>query len=444
MVLRCVARFAGIGARKSNIKEISMKKYRLIAWILVLAILSTTTMLILFCEKKKSLPAFAKAADSADGYAYVRIPEDRDLKILQITDIHLETWLVGDESFWNLLGIAGDNASTLVLIDKLIAAVDPDLVVITGDAVRSWTQDNLEMYAEIADIIEAREIPWMPMFGNHDSEYEFEQYQHTHAALAAALSAYPHCLMSDTSGAAVGEYFVNIKNKKDDIVYTLCAIGVYYDRSLITEDFASGWSFCRTDAQIDWYENTLKAVSALQNGEGGTLVPSMVFAHVPVPESLAAWEEAYNDGQPNDKYYYGTLFSGKSDCRKYLGEDLLFDKVVELGSTKAMFFGHYHNNDYSVDYRGVRLTAGQMTTNNMDYRIDVDTNAFYIPTEIDFSKLFHYGDDRGGTLITLSSGGNFTVSQALAREVIPDYYDGCVDYESLYAQLLEDGANVTR
>ncbi len=185
-------------------------------------------------------------------------------------------------------------------------------------------------------------------------------------------------------------------------------------------------------------------MSAIQNGEGGELLPSMLFTHVPVPETLTAWEQAYNDGEPNEKYHYGNLFSGKSTCRRYLGEDMLFDKVVELGSTEAMFFGHYHDNDFSVDYQGVRLTAGQMTTNNMDYRIDIEYNDYYIPTEIDFSRLFDYGDNRGGTLIELSSSGSFGISQALAREVIPDYNDWGMDYDSLYDRLSQDGIKVSR
>lgn len=414
---------------------------RLTVWSLVLAIICALSFLGFGYNEKT--PVFVKAADSDDGYAYVKMGED-GIKILQLTDIHLEAWLTGDESFWNLIGIADENSSTLVLLDKLLAAVNPDLVVLTGDSIRSWTQDNFAMFARIADVIEAKKVPWMPVFGNHESEYEFEKYQYTQAELAQKLAEYPHCLMSDTSGAAAGEYFVNIKNSNNDIVYTLCGMGVYYDRSLITGDFASGWSYCRTDKQIAWYENTLKAISALQNGEGGTLVPSMLFTHVPVPETLTAWEEAYNDGQPNEKYHYGNLLTGKSAFRNYLGEDKLFDKAVELGSTKAMFFGHYHDNDYSVDYQGIRLTAGQMTTHNMDYRISVDYNSFYVPTQIDFSRLFTYGDNRGGTLITLSADASFSVLQALAREVIPDYSDWAMDYESVYANFEKGTIEVKR
>ncbi len=67
-------------------------------------------------------------------------------------------------------------------------------------------------------------------------------------------------------------------------------------------------------------------------------------------------------------------------CSKYPSK--LFDTAKELGSTKAMFCGHDHYNNMSLEYEGIRLTYGM----SIDYLampgIDKDT------------------DQRGGTLIT--------------------------------------------
>lgn len=415
-----------------------MKK-KAVSILLISALVIASLAFLPACTHQDDPVRFAQATDAEDGYAYVEMNAKRDLKILQLTDIHLERWIIGEESFWHNIGIANNNASTLRMIDKLLEAVSPDLVILTGDMVRSWAYDNLEMYAQIADILEERGVVWMPIFGNHDCEYEFEDSQHSHAELASALAAYPHCLMSDASDAAVGEYFVNIKNKKGEIVYTLCCMGVYYDKSLWTDEFASGWSYLRTEEQLAWYETEIHRISGHKLQGKNTVVPSMVFTHCPVPEVLPAWEEAYNNGQPNEKYHYGNLLSGKSTYRKYLGQDGLFDKAIEIGSTKAMFFGHHHDNDFSVEYNGIRLTAGQMTTNNMDYRIDVTQNEFFLPTEIDFSRLYEYGDNRGGTLITITKEGDFTVQQALAREVIADYSDWRTDYDVVISELENNG-----
>ena len=36
----------------------------------------------------------------------------------------------------------------------------------------------------------------------------------------------------------------------------------------------------------------------------------------------------------------------------------LFDRMLELGSTKAVFCGHDHYNNMSLEYKGIRLTYG--------------------------------------------------------------------------------------
>lgn len=418
-----------------------MKTKTIISFVLIFILTFLSIGFVVACKSNDDI-AFCKAADSKDGYAYVVKPNNRDLKILQLTDIHLENWITGHESIWNKLGVSGNNASTLVLIDKLLEAVSPDIIIITGDAVRSWANDNLEMYSRIADVIEQHGILWIPIFGNHEAEYEFEKKQHNHTELAAALSLYPHCLMSDTSNAAVGEYFVNIKDKRNKILYSLCAMGTYYDRSLIDDDFGSGWSYNRTSAQIDWYESNIKSINELRYGRKDGIVPSMLFAHIPVPEVITAWDEAFDEDKSNANYYYGNLLSGASSFRNHLGEDKLFQKAIELGSTKAMFFGHYHDNDFSVEYQGIRLTAGQMSTNNMDYRLGVKQNNLLLPTEVDLSKLNEFGDNRGGTIITIGEKGTFSVSQALAREVIPDYDEWKFDYDNATATLISLGITV--
>ena len=36
----------------------------------------------------------------------------------------------------------------------------------------------------------------------------------------------------------------------------------------------------------------------------------------------------------------------------------MFDKILELGSTKGVFVGHDHYNTQSVTYKGIQLTYG--------------------------------------------------------------------------------------
>lgn len=70
-------------------------------------------------------------------------------------------------------------------------------------------------------------------------------------------------------------------------------------------------------------------------------------------------------------------------------DDEMFETMLELGSTKGCFVGHDHMNNYSVNYKGIRLTYG----------LSCDHNIYVVPF-------------RGGTLINIKNDGSFT-TQAL-------------------------------
>lgn len=55
-------------------------------------------------------------------------------------------------------------------------------------------------------------------------------------------------------------------------------------------------------------------------------------------------------GENNEKMIH------KICCSNYPSN--LFDRMHELGSTKAVFCGHDHFNNMSLAYRGIRLTYG--------------------------------------------------------------------------------------
>ena len=77
----------------------------------------------------------------------------------------------------------------------------------------------------------------------------------------------------------------------------------------------------------------------------------------------------------------------------------LFDRMVELGSTKAVFCGHDHYNNMSLEYKGIRLTYGM----SIDYLampgIEDDT------------------EQRGAELITLHRNGSWDLRQIPLVEI---------------------------
>ena len=68
----------------------------------------------------------------------------------------------------------------------------------------------------------------------------------------------------------------------------------------------------------------------------------------------------------------------------------IFDKVVELGNTKAMFCGHDHLNDYGAYYNGVELVYGK----SIDY--------------IAYTGIENKTEQRGATLINITKDSNYS------------------------------------
>ena len=58
------------------------------------------------------------------------------------------------------------------------------------------------------------------------------------------------------------------------------------------------------------------------------------------------------------KYYYGEVGEKNEAicCSDYSSD--LFEKAVEIGSTKGIFCGHDHYNNISLEYKNIRLTYG--------------------------------------------------------------------------------------
>ena len=70
----------------------------------------------------------------------------------------------------------------------------------------------------------------------------------------------------------------------------------------------------------------------------------------------------------------------------------MFEKVLELDNTRAMFFGHDHFNNFVLNYKGITFSYG--------YSIDY----------IAYGDIGSKGYQRGCSVITLSSDGGFNIT----------------------------------
>lgn len=99
---------------------------KVLAIILILSLLCGIACIFASCNNNKT---FAKASKAKDGYATVYIPEDRDLRILLLSDPQVDL-----TEKYKAMGCLGNDA-TYNFVKDLVKVNNPDLVIINWDLV---------------------------------------------------------------------------------------------------------------------------------------------------------------------------------------------------------------------------------------------------------------------------------------------------------------------
>ena len=261
-------------------------------------------------------------------------------RILQLTDLHL-----GDKDNQDL---------HYKFLDLTITDANPDFIVITGDVFTFASQDTAK---RLFAFLDSYEKPWSLVFGNHDEQCIFSVdwltgYLNTKTEHGMFLDLQD----DDTHGNS--NFAINLMNG-NQIFEQL----ILMDSNRYHYGDYNGYDYFKQD-QIDWYERLID-YTAQQNG--GTVVPSLMFYHIPLPEIDDAWDGSQN-GDPDAVYVYGE--KREKTCPPEYNSGF-FDKILEKGSTTAMFFGHDHINNFQVVYKGVTFCYGIKSTDRVYYDEDM-------------------------------------------------------------------------
>lgn len=329
-----------------------------------------------------------------DENGYWTFTTDRDLKIMQLTDIHLG-------GGW--LSLKKDSQA-INAVATMIQAEKPDLVIITGDMAfpvffKAATFNNKLPAKEIAALMEHLGVYWTVAFGNHDTE-AYSYYSREQISDFYGNSGFKYCLFQkgpdDVDG--YGNQVINVKNSKGILTQSLY---IFDSHSYTDGDFLGMmWKYDNIhENQVQWYRDNVNLMNKQNNERLKELglpensdVKSLAFFHIPLTEQRDAWYEYMANGfkdTENVKYVYGKAGEGKKIIYCGMGEDDLFETIRELGSTKGLFFGHDHDNNFSIYYKGIRMTYG--------YSIDY----------LAYSGINKRGSQRGCTIITVSPDGTF-------------------------------------
>lgn len=339
-----------------------------------------------------------------NGYWY--FTTDREFKVMQITDIHIGGGFLSK----------GTDEKTLNAIATMVTKEKPDLVVATGDIAfpvpyMAGTFNNYSGAKAFANLMESLGVYWTVTFGNHDAE-AYSYFDREAVAEIYSNEEFKHCLFQagpeDVDG--YGNHVIEVKNSQGIITQAMVLIDSQaYVKDTIIESIKGTYDNIHPN-QVEWYEAEIKRMNAensktiktIQGDVNGGLfdqygtVKTLAFFHIPLVEMADAWSEFEKNNfkdTENFKYTDGIIAEGGRRVYCGYGEDDLFEKMLELGSTKAMFNGHDHINNTTFEYKGIIFSYG--------YSIDYFA----------YSGIDKLGSQRGCTMITCKPDTTFTIDK---------------------------------
>lgn len=314
----------------------------------------------------------------------LQIPDNREYRILQLTDLHLGFgWLSRKK-----------DVLALEAVRKVIAKANPDLIVLTGDSIfpflpKAGTMNNGKQARKLIAFLDGFQIPYTMVFGNHDCEMGASCDKHQ---LAKIFEEGRYCIFTEGRKelTGVGNFFLQLTDEKGKLLLLL----VLLDSNM----YGDGWFFSGFDCihpdQTKWCMDHLHTLKEQNPG-----VKALAFFHMPPREFKEAYEKMklgdstviYGHGSVGEPNEYFGISNRKGD---------FFRKAVENGSIWGMFCGHDHLNTLSLTYQGIRLTYGM----SIDYLGYPGMKKKYI--------------QRGGTLITRRPDGEIKVSMVPLGAVV--------------------------
>lgn len=342
-----------------------------------------------------------KKEGKAEKRTSLTINDDGSFRIMQLTDLHLTS-----------NGSYKKDYQTLTWVEEAITTYKPDLVEVTGDAVGGDAKKRNKAILALANIFEKHQVYWAYTFGNHDGEHSLDgtwagkegaqndlleycsaanstidkskvnkifygENATENANIYELLQGYEYSLLarsaeeiSSPAAMGVGNYVIELKNNKDEVVYAVFHMdmhGKMYIDPVGNTKGADGYVDAGyvglTDMQVQWYKDTVNKYA-----EKG--IPSALFMHVPhyayreaveqnsgmsdygVPEfeELNDLENKLNaQGMLLDKYAdYG--FVKQEGVYAPRWDDGLADVMNEYVSTNLVSVGHDHNNSFVINY----------------------------------------------------------------------------------------------
>lgn len=244
--------------------------------------------------------------------------------IVQFTDLH---WSGGGKP----------DLRSKALMEEIICAEKPDLVVFTGDLIHDkYCPDPRAAFLQAVSCAESAGIPWAFVFGNHDAE---EKITRRELMELQATCTFSFSEAGPPEAAGVGNFLIPLYGALGRPAAAL----YFLDSGSYAPAPVGGYDWIRP-SQVDWYVRNSAKLAAC----GGPL-PSLAFFHIPLPEYKQVWDERTCCGVKYEEFDPPKINSG------------LFAAMLEQGDMLGTFAGHDHINDFCGELYGIRLCYGRGT-----------------------------------------------------------------------------------
>ena len=257
------------------------------------------------------------------------------------------------------------------MLDNAYDLLKPDLVLFTGDNIlgnhlldarfgsrqiasgkAATMQVMKESIHHICAPLEKRKIPFAMIYGNHDDMNAVSKDEQ-----ADIYRSYSMCLPMNTRNGKVDCDTYNIPVYSSDgekVLFNFWMLDcAWYDK------YQDKCFTAIKPETVEWYKETS---AKLKEENGGNPVPSLMFAHIPLPEITNLVEQC----GPNDTGAVLTHQKGWCRLRHDMARGImleypcileesagLFDAALECGDVKGIVSGHDHVNCFEGKYKGI-------------------------------------------------------------------------------------------
>ncbi|WP_162605273.1 metallophosphoesterase family protein [Jiangella ureilytica] len=293
--------------------------------------------------------AGAAPAGAADSDRALRFKADGTFKIVQFNDTQ------DDERI---------DRRTIELMEKVLDAEQPDLVVHNGDNITGGCANATEMKQAMNNIVqpmESRRIPWVVTYGNHDED-STPQTGMDEEDMLEFYRSYGYNQNQPSPRGVTGSGNMNLlirRHRGQQPIFNLFLLdsGRYAPDTIAGQDFAGypDWDWLRMN-QVHWYTETSELV---EKRAGGTKVPALMFIHIPLWEYRFMWFASVDSRTAADHERaiakHGIVGERNEDECPGPFNSGMFSAILDRGDVRGVFCGHDHVNTYVGNYYGVML-----------------------------------------------------------------------------------------